>query len=61
MKFTKLIKAEEHYIPTALLDALVDKIYVSESKTIKIDLKYCDPYKPIMDYLQEVEVIANVS
>lgn len=44
-----------------VLDALVDKIYVSESKTIKIDLKYCDPYKPIMDYLQEVEVIANVS
>lgn len=24
MKFVKLVKAEEHYIPTALLDALVD-------------------------------------
>ena len=24
MKFTKVIKAEDHFIPTALLDALVD-------------------------------------
>jgi len=48
-------------ISRSILDALVDKIYISESKAIKIDLKYCDPYKPIMDYLQKVEVIANVS
>ena len=48
-------------ISRSILDALVDKIYVSESKAIKIELRYCDPYKPIMDYLQKVEVIANVS
>lgn len=24
MKFTKVVKAEDHFIPTALLDALVD-------------------------------------
>lgn len=46
-------------ISRAVLDILVDRIYVSKDKIIKIQLKYSDPYKPITDYIEKVEVIAN--
>lgn len=60
MKFTKLVKAEEHYIPTALLDALVDTAektakFARDMKNagVKLDDETQAKIKAAMDVISE--------
>ena len=54
---------EYHRLPVIsreLVDVLIEKIIIYDGKTVKIELAFSDPFEPIMKYLSEVEVIANV-
>lgn len=42
-----------------VIDLLVDSIYVSREKQIKINLTYADPYQLLMDYLDKVEEVKH--
>lgn len=42
-----------------LMEELIDRICVNENKEINISLNYADPYKPLMDCLEESEAIPN--
>lgn len=42
-----------------VMDLLVDSIYVSREKQIKINLTYADPYQLLMDYLDKVEEVKH--
>lgn len=60
MKFVKLVKAEEHYIPTALLDALVDTAektakFARDMKNagVKLDDETQAKIKTAMDVISE--------
>lgn len=60
MKFVKLVKAEEHYIPTALLDALVDTAektakFARDMKNagVKLDDEIQAKIKTAMDVISE--------
>ena len=44
-----------------LLNLLVTRIEVSKDREIKIILNYEDPYQPIMEFLERIEVIRDVS
>ena len=44
-----------------LLNLLVARIEVSKDREIKIILNYEDPYQPIMEFLERIEVIRDVS
>ncbi len=48
-------------ITRELFETLVDKVYISSSQKVKIQLMYADPCKPIMDYLERIGVMRNVS
>ena len=48
-------------IDRALLNLLVARIEVSKDREIKIILNYADPYQPIMEFLERIEVIRDVS
>ncbi len=58
------VKAVKKYhrlpeIDRPLLDILVDKIMVHSDRSIEIILNYADPFRPITDYLSEIEAIDN--
>ena len=57
-KWIAMIKKHQQlpYIDRELMDELVESILVHSDKRIKINLNYADPYKPLMDYLDEIEV-----
>lgn len=40
-----------------LLDLLINKIYVFSDKRIRIELKYKDPFAPLMEFLEEVREV----
>lgn len=44
-----------------LLNLLVTRIEVSKDREVKIILNYADPYQPIMEFLERIEVIRDVS
>lgn len=48
-------------IDKALMDLLVERIEVSKDKTIKIILNYKDPYQPVMEFMNRIEVLKDVS
>ena len=48
-------------IDRGLLELLVARIEISEDRTIKIILNYEDPYQPILEFLQRIEVVKDVS
>lgn len=48
-------------IDKALMDLLVERIEVFKDKTIKIILNYKDPYQPVMEFMNRIEVIKDVS
>ena len=48
-------------IGRGLLELLVARIEISEDRTIKIILNYEDPYQPILEFLQRIEVVKDVS
>lgn len=48
-------------IDRGLLELLVARIEISEDRTIKIVLNYEDPYQPILEFLQRIEVVKDVS
>ena len=48
-------------IERGLLELLVARIEISEDRTIKIILNYEDPYQPILEFLQRIEVVKDVS
>lgn len=48
-------------IDRALLNLLVARIEVSKDREIKIILNYEDPYQPIMEFLERIEGIKDVS
>lgn len=61
-KWIALIKQYQKfpYIDRKLMDELVESIRVYSDKRIKINLNYADPYKPLMDYLEEIGVMRDV-
>lgn len=48
-------------IDRGLLELLVARIEILEDRTIKIILNYEDPYQPILEFLQRIEVVKDVS
>ena len=48
-------------IDRGLLELLVARIEIAEDRTIKIILNYEDPYQPILEFLQRIEVVKDVS
>lgn len=48
-------------IDRTILNLLVSRIEVSEDRKIKIVLNYEDPYQPVLEFLQRIEVIRDVS
>lgn len=48
-------------IDKTLMDLLVERIEVFKDKTIKIILNYKDPYQPVMEFMNRIEVIKDVS
>ncbi len=48
-------------IDKALMDLLVERIEVFKDKTIKIILNYKDPYQPVMEFMNRIEVLKDVS
>ncbi|MCM1508543.1 MAG: recombinase family protein [Ruminococcus flavefaciens] len=48
-------------IDRTLLKLLVERIEVNKDKKIKIILNYKDPYRPILEFLNRVEVMRDVS
>ncbi len=53
-----------HKLPTItkeLFDELVEKIYISKGQVVNIELRYADPYKSIIEYLDNDEVTRNAS
>lgn len=61
---SKWIQALKQYhkvpvIDRAIVELLIDKIYITENRDIKIILNYADPYKELRDHLREIEVIKD--
>ncbi len=48
-------------IDKALMDLLVERIEVFKDKTIKIILNYKDPYQLVMEFMNRIEVLKDVS
>ena len=58
------IKALKQYhkipeITREIVEVLVDKIYVTKDKNLRIILNYADPYKDLYDYLKKVEELKD--
>ena len=43
-----------------VMDLLVQEIRVTKTRQIKVTLNYADPYQPLYQYLQEIEVMKHV-
>ena len=43
------------------MDELIDRIEVKQNKEIHIHLAYADPYKPLLDCVDEAGEVPNVS
>ena len=61
---SKWIQALKQYhkvpvIDRAIVELLIDKIYITENRDIKVILNYADPYKELRDHLREIEVIKD--
>lgn len=44
-----------------IVDILIEKILISDSQKVKIELAYKDPYEPLKTYIKEIEVIQSAS
>lgn len=61
---SKWIQALKQYhkvpvVDRAIVELLIDKIYITENRDIKVILNYADPYKELRDHLREIEVIKD--
>lgn len=61
---SKWIQALKQYhkvpvIDRAIVELLIDRIYITENRDIKVILNYADPYKELRDHLREIEVIKD--
>lgn len=61
-KWIAMIKKYQElpYIDRELMDELVESILVHSDRRIKVNLNYADPYKPLMDFLDGIEVMKDV-
>ncbi len=61
---SKWIRALKQYhkvpvVDRAIVELLIDKIYVNKNRGIKVILNYADPYKELREHLKEIEVIKD--
>ena len=66
MTTQKWLSAIEKYkslpvVNREVVDILIDKIFVSDSRKVKIKLAYKDPYEALKTYLRETEVSQSAS
>ena len=61
---SKWIEALKQYhkvpkIDRGIVELLINKIYITENRDIKVVLNYADPYKELREHLREIEVMQD--